>query len=150
MSKQENWKQTSAKPTTFTAKIHRSILGLINFLLFIMISNMEIRTKWNFVLHLFHKCYHFSCLQNSSGVGVCGYYLYARLIRIFINITSLPVDLWNVYYNENCLIHQVKTTVLCEVSYGHEKFNMEPDSLLLINIMLSFNVLLLAYKYIFC
>lgn len=82
------------------------------------------------------------------GSGCASRYLYARLIRIFM--TSLPVDLWNLYYIENCLIHQVKITVHFNVSFRYEKFNMEPDSLLLINIIISFNVLLLAYKYIFC
>lgn len=82
------------------------------------------------------------------GSGCLSRYLYAQLIRIFI--ISLPVDLWNLYYIENCLIHQVKITVHCSVSFRYEKFNMEPDSLLLINIIISFSVLLLAYKYIFC
>lgn len=51
---------------------------------------------------------------------------------------------------ENCLVHQVKITVYCKVSFRYEKFNMELDSLPLSNIMISFSVLLLAYKYIFC
>lgn len=100
------------------------------------------------MFHLFHKCCNFDPLFNSQEVVVCAGYLYALLIRIFI--TSLPVDLRNLYYIENCLIHQVQITVLCKVSFRYEKFNMESDSLLLINIIISFNVLLLAYKYIFC
>lgn len=49
----------------------------------------------------------------------------------------------------NCLIHQVETAAFCIVCCHAEKFNMEHDSLLVINIIISSSILLVAYKYIF-
>lgn len=51
---------------------------------------------------------------------------------------------------ENCIIHQAKFAIHCKVSFRYERLNMEPDSPLLINIMISLSALWLAYKYIFC
>lgn len=45
---------------------------------------------------------------------------------------------------ENCLIHQAKFAIHCEVSFRYVRLNMEPDSLLLINIMISLSALRLG------
>ena len=91
--------------------------------------------------HMKQKLFHFfTCFLNSENI-----FCLAQKESTICLVLLLPVFLpfWN------CLIHQVETAALCIVSCSAEKFNMEHDSLLVINIIISSSILLVAYKYIF-